>query len=228
MKLSISMTRNEVRFGWLFLALQLLVLPVLLVLVNALLPVPLSNASLNFLMFVIDFGLALLIFHRFLLASARFSAAAPFRCLRFAAIGLILYYLATFLVGMFIQAVYPDFSNANDSSIHSMAQENYSLMLAGTVLLVPVTEETLYRGLVFRGLREKSRVAGYILSTLFFALIHVTGYMGAVSPTVLLLCLLQYIPAGICLAWAYEKADSIWTPILMHMAINQISMSYMR
>ncbi len=228
MKLSISMTQNEVRFGWLFLGLQLLALPVLLVLVNTLLPVPLTDVSLNFLMFLIDFGLTLLIFHRFLLSSVRFSASTPFLCLRFAVIGLLLYYLSTFLVGLFIQTVCPNFLNVNDCNIHSMAQENYSLMVAGTVLLVPVTEETLYRGLVFGSLQKKNRTVAYILSTVLFGLIHVTGYIGTVSPIILLLCLLQYMPAGLCLAWAYEKADSICTPILMHMAINQLSISFMR
>jgi membrane protease YdiL (CAAX protease family) len=139
-----------------------------------------------------------------------------------------LYYVATYLIGLFIQAVYPDFSNVNDSSIQSMAAENYAIMLIGTVLLVPLTEETLFRGLIFRKLHQKSRAVAYILSTLFFGLIHITGYIGATPLPVLLLCLIQYIPAGVFLAWAYEKADSIWAPILMHMAVNQISMSYMR
>jgi membrane protease YdiL (CAAX protease family) len=38
----------------------------------------------------------------------------------------------------------------------------------------------------------------------------------------------QYLPAGLALAWAYEKADTIWAPILMHMTINQISITFMR
>lgn len=228
MKLSISMTNREERLGWLVLVLQLFVLPTLLVTANALLPVPLSNASLNCLLFLIDFTAVVLVFRRFLMLSARQAAAAPFRCLRFAAIGLALYYIGTFLIGLLISSVYPHFSNINDSNIQSMAQEHYGLILAGTVLLVPLTEETLFRGLIFRALQQKNRLLAYVLSTLFFGLIHVTGYIGTAAPAVLLLCLLQYVPAGLCFAWAYEKADTIWAPILMHMAINQISMSYMR
>ena len=228
MKLSISMTRNEVRFGWLLLVLQLFVLPSVLMLFNGLLPAPMHPALLNFLLFALEFVLTLLIFHRFLTVSARQAAAAPFRCLHFAGIGLILYYIGTVLVGMLIRSVCPDFSNVNDQNIHVLAQGHYTLIVIGTVLLVPVAEETLYRGLVFRLLQEKSRIAAYALSTLFFGLIHVAGYIGTTSPTVLALCLLQYIPAGLSLAWVYEQADSIWAPILMHMAINQIGMTYMR
>lgn len=228
MKLSVSMTCKEERLGWPVLVLQLFVLPTLSVAANALLPVPLSSTYLNFLLFLINFLAVILVFHRFLGQSARHAADAPFRCLRFAAIGLILYYAATYVIGLFIHSVYPEFSNVNDSNIQLMATENYGLMLTGTVLLVPLTEETLFRGLIFRKLHQKSRAVAYILSTLFFALVHIAGYMGATPLPVLLLCLIQYIPAGVFLAWVYEKADSIWAPILMHMAVNQISMSYMR
>lgn len=228
MKLSISMTQKEERLGWLVLALQLLILPVLLVALNTLLPIPLSDAPLNFLLFALNFVAVVLVFHRFLAVSARRATANPFRCLRFAAIGLILYYAGTSLIDLLIRSVYPQFSNINDSNIQSMAQEHYGLILFGTVLLVPLTEETLFRGLIFRMLQRKSRAVAYILSTLFFGLIHIAGYIDIASSEVLVLCFLQYVPAGLFLAWAYEKADSIWAPILMHMAINQISMSYMR
>ena len=227
MKLSISMTKEETLFGWLFMIAQLSVLPVILMLLNSFLPVPLSASALNFLMFVTGICLTVAIFHRFLGASARSAAAAPFRCLRFAALGLGLYYIGSFLIGLLISRISPDFSNVNDSAIQSMAAENYGLIAFGTVFLVPVTEETLYRGLLFQGLHSKSRIGAYLLSTVVFALIHVTGYIGTYPLPVLGLCLLQYLPAGLCLAWAYEKADSIWAPILMHMTINQISISFM-
>ena len=227
MKLSISMTRREIRFGWLFLIGQLIALPMLLVILNTLLPIPLSNAALNFVMFVTNFCLTVAVFHRFLGVSAKHAATAPFRCLRYAVLGLVLYYIGTLLIGQFIGAVSSDFSNANDSNIQSMAAENYAMVAFGTVFLVPLTEETLYRGLVFGSLQKKSRVAAYLLSTLLFGLIHVASYIGVVSPAVFALSLLQYVPAGLCLAWAYEKTDSIWAPIFMHMSINQVSISFM-
>ena len=62
--------------------------------------------------------------------------------------------------------VYPDFSNVNDTSIMELTQQNYTLMAIGTVLLVPVVEETLYRGVVFGSLYKRSRVAAYTVSTL--------------------------------------------------------------
>ncbi len=228
MKLSISMTRKEVLFGWLLMAGQLLFLPVIAVLLNNLLPTPLSDAHLNIILFAGEFLLAIIIFRKFLMASARLSLKSPFRCLRFAAIGLVLYYIGSFVVGLLIAAVSEDFSNVNDTNLAALVQDHYALMALCTVLLVPFTEELLYRGMIFRSLQRKNRLIAYLVSASVFSLIHIVGYLGTASGTILLLCFLQYIPAGLSLAWAYEKADSIWAPILMHMTVNQISISLMR
>ena len=109
-----------------------------------------------------------------------------------------------------------------------MVADDYTLMIIGTVLLVPITEELLYRGLIFASLYNRSRVLAYIVSTLAFAALHVYTYIGTYPPEQLLLCLLQYLPAGICLGWAYAKTDSIWTPVLIHMTVNTIAVSAMR
>jgi membrane protease YdiL (CAAX protease family) len=81
---------------------------------------------------------------------------------------------------------------------------------------------------IFGSIYKRSRILGYAVSALVFAALHVIGYIGFFAPTHLLLCFLQYIPAGLCLAWAYVMADTIWAPILMHIAINQMGVLAMR
>ena len=93
------------------------------------------------------------------------------------------------------------------------------------VILVPLVEEVLYRGLIFRNLYRSSQVAAYLVSMAAFAAIHVLAYIGSESVTTLVLCFLQYLPAGLCLAYAYRKSDTILAPILMHIAINQVALS---
>lgn len=222
------MTKKEVRFGWAFFALQLLVLPTILVWVNQLLHPPLPEVALNFVMFALNFLCTTVIFHRFLLSNGRQALELPFRTLRMAVFGLMLYYVGVILVGKLILALRPDFANANDANILELAQDNYALMAFSIIILVPIAEETLYRGLIFRGLHSKSRIAAYIVSALVFSAVHVTGYIGTMDWQLVGLSLLQYLPAGLSLAWAYEKADSIWAPILMHMTINQLSIALMR
>lgn len=228
MKLSLSMRKNETRIGWVYLVFQLLVLPSLLVSGNRLLGAPFSDMALNFAMYVINFAAVAVIFHNFLLSSLRLSLGNPFRWLRSAVLGFGIYYIGTLLFGLVIGKLYPGFSNVNDANIIILSKQNYVLMELGTVLLVPVAEETLYRGLIFQGLQRTNRVAAYIVSIAVFCAIHVVGYIGLYDPLLLLLCFVQYIPAGFALAWAYERADSIWAPILMHIAINQIGMLSMR
>ncbi|MBQ8360158.1 MAG: CPBP family intramembrane metalloprotease [Oscillospiraceae bacterium] len=226
--LSIFMTRTERILGFSYLPVQILLLPVVLVQGNLILGSPLSAAQLNFILFALDFICITVIFRRFLLQSLRQALSVPWRLLRYAGAGLLLYWIGSFVVNFFILTVYPDFSNVNDASISELTQQNYTLMSVGTVLLVPVTEETLYRGLIFGSIYKRSRIAGYAVSALIFAALHVVGYIGYFTPVHLLLCFLQYIPAGLCLAWAYVMADTIWAPILMHIAINQMGVLAMR
>ena len=46
--------------------------------------------------------------------------------------------------------------------------------------------------------------------------------------TTLVLCFIQYLPAGLCLAWTYTKADNIIAPVLVHGIINAIAIGLVR
>ena len=227
-KLSVPMTRHEIIIGVVYLFLQLIIIPGALTLGNEYLGAPLSDAEINFLYFCINFLCITVILHEFLLKSIKHSLQAPLRCLVGAFLGLCRYWLLSLAVSYLIEILYPDFYNVNDGTIQSMMDDNWQLVSIGTVLLVPLTEELLYRGLIFRPLYNKNRLAGYVISTFIFSALHVVSYIGLYSPVHLALCFLQYLPAGISLAWAYAKTDSIWSPIMMHMTINLIATLSMR
>ena len=42
------------------------------------------------------------------------------------------------------------------------------------------------------------------------------------------MCFVQYLPAGLILAWSYEKSNTILTPIAIHTVINAIGIYAMR
>ena len=228
MKLSVAMTRRETLLGWIFLPVSLFILPGLIGILNARLAEPLSDTIINILYFALNFLGVALIFHRFLLSSIQKAWQNRWKCLRFAALGFLFYYIAMLMISYGIMKFYPDFSNVNDATIMALAEEHRTLMTFCTVLLVPVAEETLYRGLFFQGLHHRSRLLAYSISTLMFASIHVFGYIGLFDGTTLLLCFLQYLPAGLCLAWAYTKADTIFAPILIHTIINAVSIGLVK
>jgi membrane protease YdiL (CAAX protease family) len=145
-----------------------------------------------------------------------------------AAIGFAVYYGLTRGLDALIRWVEPDFYNVNDAGFAAYSRSHYLLTALGAVVMVPLAEETLYRGLVFGALHQKSRLLAYIISTLLFSFIHVMGYIGPFPAPMLLLCFLQYIPAGVMLAWAYEYSGSILAPVLIHTAVNTIAILSMR
>ena len=113
-------------------------------------------------------------------------------------------------------------------SLGSFLRSIISCSLFARFFWFPSPKKPYTGGCSFRDCTEKSRLLAYLASTLVFAAIHVIGYIGLYDFTTLLLCYIQYLPAGIALCFAYEKADTIAAPILMHIAINQIGMSAMR
>ena len=228
MKHAPKLTPNEFVIGFIYFALQLTILPVLLVLAGMLLPTPLSEAGINFLFFAVNFIAVVCIFRRFLLDNLRLAREVPWVTLRCAAIGLGIYFVGTTLLTGVITWFQPEFANINDMSIMTMVQQRFGLMAFGTVFLVPVAEETFYRGLIFRQLFDRSPFWAYLVSTVCFSAVHIAGYVGMFDWLTLLLCFFQYLPAGLALAWCYHRSGTIFSPILVHMAVNLVGMLAMR
>ena len=226
--LRLSMTRSETACGWIYLIFEVCFLPVMLVLLNGLLPTPLDTGVLNFIYYCINFGAILVIFHRFLLKSLAAAGKNFWGFLQASVLGFVACWLANTGLTRLLGLLFPGFSNVNDAGIAVMAQQNLWLVAVGTVVLVPPVEETLFRGLLFRGLYEKNRAAAYLISACLFSAVHILGYLGSFDALTLALCFLQYIPAGLCLAWAYSKSGSIFASIVIHSAVNAICVYQLR
>jgi len=218
--LSVSLTSAEAIWGFFYLAFELLALPALLAVLNRYLPRAMSSAELNFTYFGINFIAVLLIFHEFLAKNLRQLREHPAYFCQAVILGFVAYWACSTVLTEIMLRFVPDFTNMNDDSLLKMASGSFFLMSVGTVVLVPPVEECLFRGLIFRGLYGKSRWAAYLVSMAAFAFVHISGFIGSHSPLQLLLCFLQYLPAGLCLAWSYTKADTIFAPILIHAAVN--------
>ncbi len=208
--------------------MQLSPLPALLIALNGLLPAPVSESMLNCIYYLFSFAAAVIIFRKFLWRNLRSAMKSPFFLLKTAFLGVLLYFGGNYLISCLSHLLIPTFHNVNDQNVAGMVQQQPALLSVCVVLLVPITEELLYRGLLFGVLHRKNPALGYAVSTLVFCAIHVVGYIGAAPLPLLILNFLQYIPAGLALAWAYRKADSIWAPILMHITVNQIGILSMR
>ncbi len=214
---------QETAAGLCYLAFQMLLLPSFLYWVNGQLSRPLSDPELNFVFYLVNFMAVLLIFHDFLARSLSQLFQHPIDALQAAILGFVAYYICFHVLDWLVSLLVPGFSNYNDDSIAALSRGNYFLTLIGTVILVPLAEECLYRGLIFRNLYGKSHIAAYIISIAAFACIHILGYIGQYSARDLIIAVLQYIPAGAWLAWSYVKGGTVFVPIAIHAAVNFIT-----
>lgn len=102
-------------------------------------------------------------------------------------------------------------------SFQSTSEALYSAPLAVQILclgiIVPILEEWLYRGVIFRRLRDYGNwKRAMIVSALIFGLAHAN--------------LVQFIYGfvfGLALSWIYEKQNTLKAPILLHCTINVVS-----
>lgn len=223
-----ALSPKEKIFGTGWLLFQTLCFAVILQTVNSLLPVPFPQSSVNFLFFCVNFTAVAVIFRRYLWAQIRLIPDGFFRILLTALPGFVAYWILSFLTTQMLLILDPTFHSINDGTVRSLVQENYILMFLGTVILVPITEECLFRGLVFRGLYDRHPVLGWIVSICAFSAVHILNYVGAYPWETVLLCFLQYIPAAVCLAGAYRLSGSLVAPILIHALVNLLGMVSMR
>lgn len=225
---SYPLNRREKIIGAAYFLFETLFLAAIVQWLNRKLPTPLPQAEVNFLFFAVNFTAVALIFRHYLAGQCRLVRDCVWQILYVTVPGFVVYYLMNFLLMQVIFALDPDFYSVNDVTVQGLVAENFPIMFLGTVILVPIAEETLFRGLVFRGLHERSPILAWVVSVCLFSLVHITGYIGAYPPAKLFLCFLQYIPAGICLAGAYRLSGSLLSPILIHAMVNFQGMMYLR
>ena len=223
------MTKTETIFGWIFLFLQqLLIIPVALLL--EFMGIHLSTAWLNIVFFILNFLIVVIGMQKYLRGSLRHFGKHFGHCLSIATAGFLVYWAVNMLISIAITLYWPEFTNANDANLAAISGECYWIFFACTVLLVPLTEEVLFRGVLFGSVYKLSPALAYIFSALIFSAIHVVPYIGSegFTLTAALISLVQYLPPSLCLAWVYEKSGSIFTPALVHCAVNLIGVLAMR
>lgn len=223
-----SLNKKEKLFGmgyWLF---ETFLLSLILRFFNSLLPAPLPNVEINFLFFLTNFIAVAVIFRKYLWEQVLLFLRRPWNVLCIAIPGLAVYWVLNVLMGQLLFALDPQFVSVNDVTIRIMVEDNYVLMFLSTVFLVPIGEECLFRGLLFRGVHDHNIPLAWILSIVMFSMAHISGYIGVYPMGTILLCFVQYLPAGLCLAGAYRLSGSLFAPIFIHMMVNLVAMLSLR
>ena len=88
----------------------------------------------------------------------------------------------------------------------------FSLVIS--LMLAPIVEEIVFRGVVYNRLKIVTSVfASIIISSLLFAFFHVPKY--GLNITVV-----NIMIHGIFYAYSYEKTQTLWCPIFLHFIYN--------
>lgn len=216
-----ALTRAETVFGWLYLPIYLLFLPSALTSLLRALQLDLTTFSFNMLCSGINLAVIVIGFRRFL--SQRFFGGSFWRFVQACILGAVMHYVGSWLIGFLADQFRQVLPRYNNDVIDSFVQTSPNIMLAVTILVAPIVEETLFRGVVFGSLCRHSRVLAYAASVLLFAFLHSWQFFFTKPVWDVILSTILYLPAGIALAWTYDRADTIWAPITLHAVINAVA-----
>lgn len=90
------------------------------------------------------------------------------------------------------------------------------------LLLIPLVEETLFRGLLFGQFRGYSRSLAYVLTSVFYALAAVWRYALERGDARYLLLSAAYLPLSIACTWCYDNGGSVWATAFLHAGLNGV------
>ncbi|MBE7004611.1 MAG: CPBP family intramembrane metalloprotease [Ruminococcaceae bacterium] len=223
-----QMTGMERIAGTIFFLVYLLVMPLLASrlfdLLGRLLGASIGAQQRNIWYYYVLFAATLLLFHQYLAhTTSRFFETLG-EASKAWALGLVAFYGANELFYRLCHLAFGSRVNLNDVTIAAQIESVPRLTAAIVVFFAPFVEEVLFRGLVFGCLKEKSRLLGYAVSCVLFALLHVYSLArGGWSFTELLL-LAQYFVPGAVFAWVYDRSGTLWTSILLHMSVNALAL----
>jgi membrane protease YdiL (CAAX protease family) len=138
-------------------------------------------------------------------------------------IGVAMIYAAAIIGSMISSLFGAQSSSQNQELIESVASSRPLVMFATSVLLAPVFEEILFRGVIFGWAYEVNPIFAHLLSGFLFGFLHImdavlSGNFGEFVQ------IFSYFFMGCVLSFLYEKRNNIFVPIITHSLNNFISM----
>lgn len=221
-------SRREQLGGWIYLPFYIFLLPVILTAIYIMMGHTGLSAEdqiqMNLIYGILNFLILGFIFRKYLNESARQAFSRPGRFLIAILGGLAIYFFGSSAMASLSDYLIPGMENVNDAEIAELMNNGRLEMLIFTVALAPITEELIFRGLIFSSIYPRSRFWAYAVSICLFSLVHVLGYVGSYPLAMLGVCFLEYLPASFGLAWAMEFSGTIWANIGVHMLANTLAM----
>lgn len=181
-----------------------------------------DSLLLNFLIFTPARLLAFLFVYGVLrwrggtLRDLGFRSFAPGKSLLRLSAAFIVFLVVSGLVFAILEHVAPGLDLGQEQDIaFTTASTVVEMVLAfmALIIIAPIVEETLFRGLLFPSLAQRfGVVAAAVMSSVLFGAIH--AQLNVAIVTFLL---------GLLLAWLYYKTDSLWPAIMLHSLKNLVA-----
>jgi membrane protease YdiL (CAAX protease family) len=134
-----------------------------------------------------------------------------------------LYFIAFGAIWAFVQQFVPaiDTEQTQNLGFESLQGLEYVATFIALVVLPPLVEEILFRGVLFRRLKHymRTRTAAIITSVIFSAA-HLE-LLGSGSPN--LIAALDTFILSLFLIFALEESKSLWAPIIVHALKNALA-----
>ena len=109
-------------------------------------------------------------------------------------------------------------SNSTNQAAIENAHMNPFVLITVTVIMAPIVEELVFRGLLMGRVFNPDSIVGLILSGLLFGLVHTPNSMGV---------WIIYGGMGLVLATVYRVSKKLEYSIMAHMIKNSIAVSMM-
>ena len=218
-----KMSWGRTLFGLIYLPVHIIVLPLFIPALFFGMGIT-DLAQINVYYYAFSVMLIVIVFFPYLRANFDPLVDNFFHCLITLFMALGIYYIGNVIINLVVLGFGITADNPNDQAVTGFAMDSNAFR-AAAIFMGPIVEEVLFRGALFGGLRKKSRVLAYVLSIAIFALTHVWQYALVAMDLTILIYVLQYIPVAFALAWAYERTNSIWVPIGMHMIVHAMSLA---
>ncbi len=223
MSFTSRLTKGETIAALVWLPIHIILLPKLLgILFDA---GYIGEPAANLLLYATGGLYMLILLGRFLRREFDPLCDRPFFCLLQAGGSYIamMFFNALFAVVLLLLSGEEIVMNPNNQAVTGLAAESPGYIRATGIFLAPIVEELMFRAGIFGTIRHKKRVLAYIVSMLAFGIYHVWAYLP--QNPLYILFIIQYLPVSWLLCRCYEKTNTIWTPIFMHMLVNAVSMA---
>jgi membrane protease YdiL (CAAX protease family) len=141
--------------------------------------------------------------------------------------GLILYFLVAFAIGgpllALFRLVFGDRVSPPEQIPQHLSANAKALTVFLALVLAPVTEELYYRGILYRGVRDRHGVAsGVLVSALLFGASHLVA--APWRDALFLQTIMVFTGAG--LALIYERRGNLVADVAAHVAFNVVGILF--